>query len=140
MRDESHDTIRNGIRGPYWYGVDLDGTLAEWSEEFPGMSLLEIGDPIPAMQRRVKRWIKEGRIVKIFTARMADPETGAPRCGYDAADVAKVIGEWTKLHLGKWLDTTCCKDHFMVELWDDRCVQVAFNFGIPVAPYPGEET
>jgi hypothetical protein len=134
------ETTRNGIRGPYWYGVDLDGTLAYWTEEFPGMSLLEIGPPIPAMQKRVKRWIREGRIVKIFTARMADPETGAPRCGFDASDVAKVVGEWTREHLGKWLPTTCVKDHWMVELWDDRVVQVTEGTGIPVAPYPGEET
>ena len=132
-------TTRNGVTGPYWYGVDLDGTLAHWTEDHPGMHLDKIGDPLPMMQRRVKRWIKEGRIVKIFTARMADPETGAPRCGYDAADTAKVIGDWCKEHLGKWLPATCVKDHWMVELWDDRVVQVDFNTGIAVAAYPSEE-
>lgn len=38
-----------------WIGVDLDGTLAEYH----GWGNGEIGDPVPAMLERVKKWLAE---------------------------------------------------------------------------------
>jgi hypothetical protein len=52
-----------------WIGVDLDGTLAV--NEFTIQSPLHVGPPVPAMLERVKRWLKDGQQVKIFTARVA---------------------------------------------------------------------
>jgi len=51
-----------------WIGVDLDGTLAYYDE---WRGLYHIGEPIPAMVDRVKRWLAEGRDVRIFTARVS---------------------------------------------------------------------
>ena len=39
-----------------WIGVDLDGTLAKYSTWNNG----QIGDPIPAMVERVKKWLLLG--------------------------------------------------------------------------------
>ena len=53
-----------------WIGVDLDGTLAHYES---GQGVGYVGDPIPIMIDRVKRWLAAGKHVKILTARV---------CGY----------------------------------------------------------
>ena len=50
-----------------WIGVDLDGTLARHD----GNQSKRIGEPIPAMVERVKMWLREGREVRLVTARAA---------------------------------------------------------------------
>jgi len=102
-----------------WIGVDLDGTLAHYGD-WKGAH--HIGPPVELMVKRVKSWLAEGREVKIFTARVWDnnPETVA------------TIQAWCVEHIGQSLPVTCCKDFGMIELWDDRCVQVAQNTGIPI--------
>ncbi|CAK8738294.1 hypothetical protein SODG_001993 [Sodalis praecaptivus] len=50
-----------------WIGVDLDGTLAE-SRTGQGT---RIGKPVVPMMQRIRRWLSEGREVRIFTARAA---------------------------------------------------------------------
>lgn len=96
-----------------WIGVDLDGTLAHYD----GWGTGEIGDPVPAMMRRVKQWLAEGKTVKIFTARAGDPhELGRTRA-------------WLSRHGIGDLDVTNVKDFGMIELYDDRCVQVVINTG-----------
>lgn len=102
----------------HWIGVDLDGTLARLS---PGSSPMEIGDPVPPMMERVQRWIAEGRTVKIFTARAAVPELVPP------------IRTWLAHHGLPDLEITNVKDFGMIQLWDDRCVQVITNTGHPAA-------
>ena len=111
-----------------WIGVDLDGTLAEW-DWWKGMDC--IGDPVPKMVARVKRWLAQDKEVRIFTARAANigevnPETGAR---YTREDVETPIRIWCLKHLGRELEITCKKDFGMVELWDDRCVTVETNTG-----------
>jgi hypothetical protein len=106
-----------------WIGVDLDGTLAEY-DEWRGPT--EIGAPVPAMVERVKRWLGEGREVRIFTARaFLGP-------GQDL--VVRAIQEWSREHLGAVLLITCIKDFGMIELWDDRAVSVEPNTGRQLAP------
>lgn len=106
-----------------WTGVDLDGTLAEYH----GMSTgSKIGDPIGPMVERVKRWLAEGRDVRIFTARVSTPVAA-----YREQEERK-IEAWCREHLGRALPITCKKDPQMVELWDDRAVEVRTNTGIPV--------
>lgn len=97
-----------------WVGVDLDGTLAEYGG-WKGHG--HIGAPIPKMLARVKAWLAAGVLVKVFTARAGDPEavTG--------------IEAWCVLHVGEALSVTATKDLNMIELWDDRAVQVVANTG-----------
>jgi hypothetical protein len=115
-----------------WVGVDLDGTLAFY-DEWRGPE--HIGAPIPAMLARVKAWLADGRDVRIFTARVDGGEAalalGNP-AGQHYRDVAKVravIEAWCLQHIGVVLPVTNRKDYGMVELWDDRAVQVETNTG-----------
>lgn len=98
-----------------WIGVDLDGTLAYY-DHWRGVH--HVGRPIPAMVERVKSWIQVGKKVKIFTARVAQPD-------YDDEVVQKFLID---CGIGS-LPVTNQKDYKMVELWDDRCVQVVPNTG-----------
>lgn len=103
-----------------WTGVDLDGTLAHY-EGWRGIE--HIGAPIAPMVARVREWLAAGRDVRIFTARVAEP---------DATERAKVVGfidAWCLEHIGRVLPVTNVKDFAMIELWDDRCVQVFPNTG-----------
>ena len=110
-----------------WIGVDLDGTLATY-DHWKGAA--HIGEPVPAMVTRVQRWLDEGREVKIFTARVS--HDGTPKRTAEAQIAAAAISSWSKRHLGKALPITCVKDYAMLELWDDRAVQVHKNTGQPV--------
>jgi hypothetical protein len=114
-----------------WIGVDLDQTLAQY-DGWKGVT--EIGDPIPAMRDRVKKWLSEGRKVKIMTARVYCGESGEPAGDrYRDAQLGRVaIEKWCIKHLGVILPITCCKDTQMITLWDDRCVQVRPNTGDPI--------
>jgi hypothetical protein len=110
-----------------WIGVDLDGTLAYY-DEWRGIE--HIGAPIPAMVERVKDWLAAGIEVKIFTARVApaDPMTEAKFI--ELQRTLTVILAWSKAQFGVELDVTCMKDYGMIQLWDDRCVQVQTNTGV----------
>lgn len=101
-----------------WIGVDLDGTLAHYGG-WQGPD--NIGPAIPVMLERVHGWLREGREVKIFTARACIPDQIPP------------IRRWLEEHGLGHLEITNVKDFGMVELWDDRCVQVIPNTGIPVS-------
>lgn len=104
-----------------WIGVDLDGTLAEY-HGWQGVD--HVGPPIPKMLERVKGWIKAGKEVRIFTARVG-PQPDDVNVHY----VRSVIRSWCEKHVGCALTVTATKDFSMVELWDDRCVQVIPNTG-----------
>lgn len=108
-----------------WIGVDLDGTLAKY-DGWKGEG--HIGEPIPLMVERVKRWLKEGKRVKIVTARM-NP-LGRNVLAVERTKMA--IAHWTQKHIGVQLEATCSKDFGMTELWDDRAIQVGFNNGIRI--------
>ena len=97
-----------------WIGVDLDGTLAKY-QGWKGAT--KIGEPIPAMVKRIRRWVGHGKKVKIFTAR-ADDETSV-----------NAIKKWLKQHELPDLEVTNLKDKNMKELWDDRAVSVEKNTG-----------
>lgn len=97
-----------------WIGVDLDGTLAEYHGWCDGA----IGKPVDKMMQRVKAWVADGREVRIFTARAATPE------------LVPQVEEWLAEHGIAGLAVTNVKDFGMIELWDDRCVQVIPNTGM----------
>jgi hypothetical protein len=107
-----------------WIGVDLDGTLAHY-DGWKGID--HIGQPIPAMVERVKKWLEDGRTVKIFTARVAGHDI--PILGGGRSDVITPIQKWCREHLGQIIGITNIKDFGMIELWDDRAIQVEFNTG-----------
>lgn len=100
-----------------WIGVDLDGTLAEY-HGWQGPT--HIGPAIPAMLRRVQRWVGRGIEVRIVTARVS---------GFNPTTVRIAIWQWLEDHNLPRLPITNEKDYGMVELWDDRAVQVERNTG-----------
>lgn len=102
-----------------WIGVDLDGTLAHY-DGWKGID--HIGEPVPLMVERVKAWRAAGREVRIFTARVC-------REGDECIQARAAIVLWCHQHLGEVLPITNIKDFGMVELWDDRAVQVEANTG-----------
>jgi hypothetical protein len=109
-----------------WIGVDLDATLAEyngWHGPY------HVGAPIKAMADRVKAWLAAGIKVKIFTARASEPRDQA---------VIYAIEQWCERHLGQVLEVTNQKDYLMIQLWDDRAVQVTPNTGMRADGEPEE--
>ena len=129
-----------------WIGVDFDGTLAEYNG---WVAPTHCGAPVPAMVERVKEWLRQGWEVRIFTARVWPivqvirdgtfplqyvSEKGSAvdpiqeRC-HTAAIAAASIQAWSLEHIGAVLPITCVKDYGMVELYDDRAVQVRPNTG-----------
>ena len=108
-----------------WIGVDLDGTLAHYGK---WIHIEHIGDPVRPMQDRVKAWLDEGRDVRIVTARVSHDGSAARMVEAQRAMVA--IMRWCEEHLGRALPVTCSKDYAMVEIWDDRAVQVIPNSGL----------
>lgn len=107
-----------------WIGVDLDGTLAQY-DGWQGSA--HIGAPIAPMLVRVKGWLKEGRDVRIMTARVSHDGSAARMLEAQMAMIH--IMDWCARHIGELLPVTCTKDYAMVELWDDRAVQVVPNTG-----------
>lgn len=104
-----------------WIGVDLDGTLAEYTT-WKGPDI--IGEPIMPMVDKIKSIINTGITVKVFTARVASCVSEEERL-----IAKKAIANWTKLHLGTALEATSEKDWNMIEYYDDRAIQVEYNTG-----------
>lgn len=103
-----------------WVGVDLDGTLAMYPSPRGHDTL---GAPIPAMVARVKDMLARGIEVRVFTARMSDPDRR------EQAKVVALVEAWCEEHIGQKLKVTCQKDYAMAALYDDRCVAVETNTG-----------
>ena len=95
-----------------WIGVDLDGTLAYHAGG------IGIGRAIGPMLERVKRWIQEGKEVRIMTARASVPE------------LIPDVEVWLEANGIGGLKVTNVKDFAMLELWDDRAIQIIANTGI----------
>lgn len=108
-----------------WIGVDLDGTLAHYDG---WVGIEHIGEPVPAMLERVRWWLAEGQEVRIFTARVCERPDGLQETARDH------ILRWLWYHGltvdGEPLAVTNVKDFGMVQLWDDRAVQVEANTGL----------
>ena len=102
-----------------WIAVDLDGTLAKY-----GRYSESIGEPIEPMINRVKRWLAKGKEVRVLTARVEPRDI--------QWDQMVRVHDWVKEHIGVGLEVTDRKDHEMIELWDDRVVQVEKNEGVSV--------
>ncbi|PIE63172.1 MAG: hypothetical protein CSA25_01575 [Desulfobacter postgatei] len=101
--------------------MDLDGTLAVWNKT---STLDRIGAPIPGMVDMVRRMVKNGIRVKIFTARACDP-----------AQIPK-IRAWMHKNGLPDLEITNVKDYYMERLYDDRAIRVERNTGRILCPSP----
>lgn len=108
-----------------WIAVDLDGTLAEHRDTWKGT---EIGKPIAKMVKRVCRWIDEGKVVVVYTARVG------PQGRYATTEKEHrlAIAKWCVENLGAILPITAVKDYRIAEFWDDRGVAVERNKGTPL--------
>lgn len=104
-----------------WIAVDLDGTLARY-DGWQGPT--HVGAPIPKMVERVKRWLKKGYEVRIFTARV-----GPQPAHVDVEIIRKAIRLWCITHIGQELPITATKDFSMWRQYDDRAVQIELNTG-----------
>ena len=102
-----------------WIGVDLDGTLAEYDERH---GLERIGRVSVPMLRRVQQWLEQGREVRIITARATDPA------------LRVFVKPWLREHNLPPLEITDSKDCNLLQLWDDRAVQVELNTGRILTP------
>jgi hypothetical protein len=105
-----------------WIGVDLDGTLAYY-DGWKGET--HIGDPIPLMVARVKNWLVENKDVRVFTARAHVED-------FNNSEGRKAIENWCLENIGCILPITNVKDFAMVQLWDDRAIQIKENTGVRV--------
>jgi RNA-binding protein YhbY len=77
-----------------WIGCDLDGTLAEYNG-WQGPQ--HIGAPIPKMLERVKRWLSEGKDVRILTARASTEDKRELHIFLEALEA------WLLEHVGQTL-------------------------------------
>lgn len=119
-QEETAAQRRLRLKNEGWIGVDFDGTLATyygWRDDGA------LGDPIGPMVDRVKRWRADGIEVRVFTARAGHSDAGVNE------EQREKITAWCLQHLGEALPITNMKDHKMIELWDDRAVQVVLNTG-----------
>lgn len=96
--------------------VDFDGTLAQYDYWRP----CQFGEPIPPMVERVKRWLREGTRVIIFTAREEFEQSA--------------VADWTEKHIGERLEVTNRKLSCVDAFYDDRAVRVEFNTGKLLSP------
>lgn len=119
-----------------WIGVDLDGTLSKYEH---GDGVDSIGEPIIRMVERIKAWKRQGLDVRIVTARVGACGVVNPDGIADDSEFAKrqrrMIEEWCQQHLGFKLPVTCSKDFEMLELWDDRAIQVVSNTGLSLVEH-----
>lgn len=118
--------MRNSRIG--WIGVDLDGTLA-----LTVSNTREIGAPIAPMLARVHDWLDQGLEVRIVTARVGASgvtlRDGTVDDQCNAERQRALIGAWCVEHIGQSLPITHGKDVMLIELWDDRAVQVERDTG-----------
>ena len=114
-----------------WIGVDLDGTLA-----LTCSNTREIGAPIGPMLSRVHGWLDQGIEVRIVTARVGASgvvlRDGTVDDQRNAERQRALIDAWCVEHVGQSLPITASKDIRMLELWDDRAVQVEKDKGVRV--------
>jgi len=124
------EAIKNGFKElkdgglEPWIGVDLDGTLAEYIG-WKGPE--HIGKLIPVMAKRIKKWVEDGKRVKIMTARVSPISCQFNKI--EQKEVQLIIKNWLVDNLGFPLEITHEKDYGMTDLWDDRAIQVIPNTG-----------
>jgi hypothetical protein len=141
------DLVAAALGRKGWIGVDLDGTLFHY-EKWVGWNVF--GEPIAPMVERVRAWLAAKQEVRIVTARVGVPlfvsTTGELSFSGNLAHTCRVTGTLFSdtmmvraiqshclRHIGWSLPVQCHKDVNMIELWDDRAVQVVANTGRTLA-------
>ena len=102
-----------------WIGIDLDGTLATY-QRWEGSD--HFGDVLEPMKIRIQQWLDNQIEVRIFTARASQEKNIAP---LQAWLVEQGLGE---------LAVTNTKDYDLLQIWDDRAVEVEANTGNILTP------
>lgn len=116
-----------------WIGVDFDGTLVI-SPHYSGPGTSHpVGDPIPRMVDRVRKWLEQGEEVRIVTARAEGPWEGSSR-----EVILGEIEDFCWKHFGRPLMITATKDWNMRVLYDDRAVHIVPNTGMTLDEYREE--
>jgi len=100
--------------------IDFDRTLCYYDKTMGRAEIL--GQPIPEMANRVKKWIAQGKEVVIFTARVHPINKRHKELG-------EKISNWCLEHLGKKLEVTCMKHPNMDFLIDDKAISILPNTG-----------
>lgn len=107
------------MAGKGWIAVDADKTLFEYDS---GKFRVDVfGRPIPLMVARVRMHLENDEEVRLFTARVADPEWES-----------KGKPAWEQLSqylFGTVLKATNVKDYELYLIYDDKAVQVVPNTG-----------
>lgn len=149
MANDTH-----GVQVAGWYGFDLDGTLAVY-DGWKGID--HIGDPVVPMVQLARRMHEAGYRIKVVTARVSprplpetrpnpyiknhwcvqdpDVQTWALESDWGAREF---VQEWCYRNLGFVPGVTHEKDYAMLQLFDDRCVQVEANTGRVLGRLPDE--
>lgn len=118
-------------KGKRWIGVDFDQTLHR-----------DDGSPIQPMVDRVKKWISEGKEIRIVTARMNGFDNVDNDRSWSTVDQENYIREWCVKNIGnemKYVRIQHQKGPGMIELWDDKVVAVEPNTGRRLSPSRIEE-
>ena len=107
------------MAGKGWIGVDADKTLFEYDS---GSFRIDVfGRPIPLMVARIRMHLEDDEEVRLFTARVDDPEW-EPKGRAAWEQISQYL-------FGQVLKATNVKDYEMVLLYDDKAVQVIPNTG-----------
>lgn len=108
--------------------MDFDRTLCTFESGDRGRyGVLYVGKPIPSMVKRVKRWLEEGRKVRIFTARVSHDNSS--KSLIESQRQLTVVRGWCIRHLGVDLPVTCEKNWKTDMIVDDIAVRPLANKG-----------
>lgn len=107
---------------------DLDGTLARYESGDVGRyGITHIGAPIMPTVQLVRRWLREGRDVRIFTARSYGGND--PQRIEESQAAIEQIRDWCRVILGRALPVVWYKTHSTDLILDDIAVAVEKNVG-----------
>ena len=104
--------------------VDFDGTLAHFNG---WVGPTAIGEPVNGMFLKVKKWLRQGDEVVIFTSRIAPNDKYTPPEQCEAA--RKAIEDWCVKYFGQKLRITCEKNYFDI-CYDDLTHNIIPNTGL----------
>lgn len=100
--------------------LDFDGTIAEYeSWEKQGH---KVGKPIKLMVEAVKRWLKKGHKVSIFTARLSHSRL-------ESEQAIQLIEQFLKENDLPVLQVTCMKMWYFTHFIDDKAYHAELNKG-----------